>query len=122
MGISYSTDNGVTWTPRTVSSTPDLDKNHLWVDNNATSAFSGRLYNVWTNFRTGNPNVNDIELSRSTDGGVTWSSPINLSNAVNAGSHNQGVNVQTGPNGEVYVTWSIYDSWPSNEVDRKSVV
>ncbi len=34
---------------------------------------------------------------------------------MNAGSHNQGVNIQTGPNGEVYAIWSIYDSWPSDE-------
>ncbi|HWR84037.1 MAG TPA: PKD domain-containing protein [Candidatus Deferrimicrobium sp.] len=115
MGVSYSTNNGSTWTARTVSSKGSLDKNHLWVDNSA-SAFSGRLYDAWTNFLTGDPNINDIEFSRSADGGVTWSAAINLSNAVAAGSHNQGVNIQTGPNGEVYVAWSIYDCWPCNEV------
>ena len=40
---------------------------------------------------------------------------MNLSSAVSAGSHNQGVNIQTGPNGEVYAVWAIYDSWPSDE-------
>jgi hypothetical protein len=38
-----------------------------------------------------------------------------LSGAVNAGSHNQGVNVQTGPNGDVYVAWSVYDAFPADE-------
>ena len=40
---------------------------------------------------------------------------VYLSTAVSAGSHNQGVNIQTGPNGEVYVVWTVYDSWPSDE-------
>src|SRR5690606_27610583 len=31
------------------------------------------------------------------------------------GSHAQGCNVQTGPNGEVYVTFAIYDGWPGGE-------
>ena len=49
-----------------------------------------------------------------------------ISTAINAGSHNQGVNIQTGPNGEVYVTWAVYDAWPSpgncpgfRKVDRR---
>jgi len=25
------------------------------------------------------------------------------------------VNIQTGPNGEVYVAWAIYDGWPTDE-------
>ncbi|MBI3872224.1 MAG: PKD domain-containing protein [candidate division Zixibacteria bacterium] len=115
MGASYSTDNGSTWTARTVSSKGSLDKNHMMVDNSTTSAFTGGVYEAWTNFKAGDPNVNDIELSRSTDAGVTWSSAVNISNAINAGSHNQGVNIQTGPNGEVYATWAVYDSWPADE-------
>jgi hypothetical protein len=40
---------------------------------------------------------------------------VNVSAACVAGSHNQGVNIQTGPAGNVYVCWAIYDSWPSDE-------
>ena len=72
MGVSFSTNNGSTWTARTVSSKGSLDKEHLWVDNSATSAFKSFLYEPWTNFKTGDPNVNNIEISRSTDAGVTW--------------------------------------------------
>ncbi len=113
MGVSYS-DNGSSWTAKTVYSTGNQDKNHLWVDNSSTSPYEGNLYNVWTDF-SGGANDREILFSRSTDNGNTWSSAINISSAVNAGSHNQGVNVQTGPNGEVYVVWAIYDSWPSDE-------
>lgn len=117
-GVSYSTDGGITWTAKLVAPSPPgfgslLDKNHLWIDNSPTSPFEGNLYDAWTNF--GGTANNQIELSRSVDGGVTWSPAINISSAVNAGNHNQGVNIQTGPNGEVYALWIIYDNWPSDE-------
>jgi len=117
-GVSYSTDQGQTWTPVLVANAPPgwgnmLDKNHMWIDNSPTSPYEGNLYNAWTNF--GGNNNNEIEVSRSIDEGLTWTPAVNVSSAVNAGSHNQGVNIQTGPNGEVYVLWVIYDSWPSDE-------
>jgi hypothetical protein len=114
-GVSYS-DDGNNWIPVLVASPGGggiLDKNHMWIDNSLTSPYEGNLYNAWTDFY--GPNDSDIELSRSTNAGVSWSPKVNVSAAVNAGSHNQGVNIQTGPNGEVYVVWSIYDSWPSDE-------
>ncbi len=114
-GIAYSDNQGATWTSRTVATNPgDLaDKNHLWIDNSLTSPYEGNLYNAWTDF--GGSYNNQIVISRSVDGGDTWSSRVPISTAVNAGSHNQGVNLQTGPNGEVYAVWSIYNSWPADE-------
>ncbi|MDC8002562.1 T9SS type A sorting domain-containing protein [Aureisphaera galaxeae] len=113
-GVSISNDNGVTWSVSSVSAAAGfLDKNHLWVDNSGASSFQGNVYSAWTNF--GGANNNQIEISRSTNNGTTWSAPLNISGAVTAGSHNQGVNIQTGPNGEVYAVWAIYDSWPSRE-------
>lgn len=114
-GIAYSDNQGVSWTAKTISPNPgDLaDKNHLWIDNSLTSPYEGYLYNVWTDF--GGPYDSEIVVSRSSDDGETWSPRSPISTAVNAGSHNQGVNVHTGPNGEVYAVWSIYNSWPSDE-------
>ena len=54
-------------------------------------------------------------LKYSTNFGTSWSSLINLSSTLNAGSHSQGVNVQTGPNGEAYVAFAVYDNFPSGE-------
>jgi hypothetical protein len=114
-GLAYSDDNGENWTTRTISPNPEqlADKNHLWIDNSTASPYEGNLYNVWTDF--GGPYNSEIVVSSSSDDGDTWSSRIPISTAINAGSHNQGVNAKTGPNGEVYAAWSVYNSWPSDE-------
>ncbi|MCF8406005.1 MAG: T9SS type A sorting domain-containing protein [Bacteroidales bacterium] len=114
-GIAWSDNGGSTWSTASVAPNPGslADKNHMWIDNSPTSPYEGNLYVAWTPFGGGNDS--EIVMNRSTNEGVSWSSSLNISSAVNAGSHNQGVNVQTGPNGEVYACWTIYDSWPSDE-------
>jgi hypothetical protein len=114
-GVSVSANNGTTWTTNVIADGTDgfLDKNHLWVDNATNSSFQGNLYSSWTSI--GGSHANQIDISRSTNNGTSWSTPNAISTAVNAGSHNQGVNIQTGPNGDVYAVWAIYDSWPSRE-------
>ncbi len=138
--ISKSINGGTTWTDHVIKdgfnssanlSLPILDKNHLWVDNSPISPYVGNLYCAWTEL-TGsnvNPNNGEIDFSTSTDGGLTWTAaPSGISCAANPGglsscspnvtntSTHQGVNIQTGPNGEVYAVWSIYDGssqvWP----------
>lgn len=117
-GVAYSEDNGETWTSVLVAPSPGgfssmLDKNHLWIDNSPSSPYEGNVYSSWTAF--GGSNDSEIEVVNSSDGGVTWSQKQEISSVVNAGSHNQGVNLGTGPDGEVYAIWGIYDSWPSDE-------
>jgi hypothetical protein len=114
-GVSYSTNQGATWSHVNLFPSGTLDKNHLMVDNVPSSPHYGNLYSAWTDFSTGIPN--DIDIVRSTDGGATWdATATNISAAVTAGNHNQGVNIQVGPNGEVYACWVVYDCWPCEEV------
>jgi hypothetical protein len=118
--IAYSKDKGATWTNVVVKQGPTsvyglLDKNHLWIDNSPDSPHKGNLYDAWTNFITLSPDTNQVQVSRSTDGGLTWSGPLTVSFAANALKLNHGVNVHTGPDGNVYMAWSIYDTWPSDE-------
>ncbi len=118
-GISYSDDNGQTWKKRGIAAAPGgmgsiLDKNHLWIDNSLSSPFAGYLYDGWTVIG-GSTGSGYIEISRSMDGGLAWQNPVTISDQVMAGSHNQGINLHTGPLGEVYAVWAIYDSWPADE-------
>jgi hypothetical protein len=116
-GNAWSTNEGATWTNVQVTPVPGsgglADKNHMTVDNSPTSPYAGYLYAAWSDF--GATPDNQIAISRSTNGGLTWSAKTQISTAINAGSHNQGVNIQTGPNGEVYVIWAVYDAWPAAE-------
>jgi PKD repeat protein len=116
--VAYSTDGGVNWTLILVSNRPGnsstlLDKNHLWIDNGTSSTYAGQLYDAWTPF--GGTNDSQIEIMRSTNSGVSWVNKFAVSAGVSAGAFNHGVNIQTGPAGQVYVAWAIYDSWPADE-------
>lgn len=118
--VSYSKNQGKTWTRVTVGQGPAagyglLDKNHLWIDNSTDSPYEGHLYAAWTNFIPGHSDTNQIQVVRTTDRGLTWSPPVNISSAAMAQKLNHGVNLHTGPEGEVYAAWSIYDTWPSDE-------
>jgi hypothetical protein len=70
---SRSTDGGLTWgAPVAIPSTAGMvspDKNWIVCDNTATSPFFGNCYTEWDDNGAGNR----MEMSRSTDGGATWS-------------------------------------------------
>ncbi len=114
--VNISNDGGTTWKSVEVASADGasvLDKNHLWVDNGPASPYSGHLYAAWTTF-DGAADA-QIEAARSTNLGESWSARTVVSAAAAAGSHNQGVNCNTHPEGELYCVWAIYDTWPSDE-------
>jgi PKD repeat protein len=116
--VAYSINGGVTWSVVVCGTVANpgsqlLDKNHLWVDISPSSSYLGYVYNAWSAFLSSS--APQIRITRSTNGGSTWSTPVNVSSGVSAGSLNHGVNLHTGPNGELYVVWAIYDTWPSDE-------
>lgn len=74
---SRSSDGGLTWAaPATVATGADLDKNWTACDNTSTSPYYGRCYTEWDDHGNGNL----IQMSTSSDGGGTWSSPVATSN------------------------------------------
>jgi hypothetical protein len=113
--VAYSDNQGTSWTRKQVAPNPGqvADKNHLWIDTKEGSPYENHLYDAWTDY--GGSYDNQIVVSHSTDNGDTWSTKQRISLGVNAGHHNQGVNLSTGPNGEVYAVWAIYDGWPQDE-------
>lgn len=54
-----------------------LHQSWLAVDNTG-GAFDGNLYLVWASDPVGTPDNSDVFFSRSSDGGVTWSAPLQL--------------------------------------------
>jgi hypothetical protein len=97
--ISRSTD-GASWDdpvsiPPPVANKVDLDKNWTVCDNNSGSPFFGNCYTEFDNFGQG-----DLEyMSTSTDGGLTWSTPVSTA------GHDKGLGGQplVQPDGTVIV-------------------
>jgi hypothetical protein len=98
--FSRSTDDGRTWStpismPPPAAHNVNLDKNWTACDNHADSPFFGHCYTELDNFGEGDREL----MSTSTDGGLTWSVPIETA------GHDKGLGGQpvVQPNGTVIV-------------------
>jgi hypothetical protein len=97
------------------SSSTFSDKEAVWADNAESSPFFGNVYVCWTDFRsataTGNGNA-PIMISRSTDGGETWSRGNQLTAAHNNASAGgrQGCDMRTDSKGNLYVFFTDSDN------------
>jgi hypothetical protein len=117
-----STDAGATWSSGSytgLNSPKDQDKQWLTFDPNTNT-----IYMSWTQFDaygSSNPaNKSVILFSKSTDFGVSWSSPIKLNNVdgscIDDSTTVEGAVPTFGPSGQVYVAWS----GPNGLVFKKS--
>lgn len=76
----------------------DEDKEWMVCDlTKGSSPYKNHLYISWTRFGT----PAGILLTKSTNNGVNWSTPVQVSN----GGGVQGSDLAIGPNGEVYAVW-----------------
>lgn len=102
-GLSLSTDQGATWSTRSIYDDPAGvgDKPHLNVDSVAASPYLGRVYAGWTRA----PQTWDILVTASLDGGTSW--PI-VRNVTAPATFPVGINLQVGPRGELYCCWAEF--------------
>lgn len=99
--IQRTNNNGASWQLQVHGADVNLsDKDMIAADDIPTSPFANNLYCAWSV----SPGANGtVQFNRSTNQGATFTAPITLRSG-----WGQGTNVQTGPNGEVYVCWADY--------------
>jgi hypothetical protein len=98
--VNRSTDGGLSWgapveIPAPAARTVDLDKNWTVCDSHVLSPFYGHCYTELDNFGDGDREL----MSTSTDGGQTWSAPVQTA------GHDKGLGGQpvVQPSGRVIV-------------------
>lgn len=117
--LSKTTDNGKTWIKHipvilhTGTMTKDSafeDKYYISIDNANGSPYKGHLYIPWKRVIDRDSSTR-IVITKSTDQGQTWSTPIQVSNVLTGKSLDTTFGqsfpiITTGPNGEVYCAWN----------------
>jgi hypothetical protein len=113
--VCRSADGGATYpqcisidTNPDIGSLPGNDKWHLATGPDPGNLAQRNVYIAWTkNVTEGGSTDQRIVVSRSTDGGVTWSAALTINDGSIAGtqSGNLFADPAVGPNGELYVAW-----------------
>ena len=105
--LQSSTNGGSVWGSQTwyFNIVDDVLLVNMTTDNESTSPYADRYYGVWTLANGGGGVSKKVNFHKSTDNGIYFTPP-NPDEVVLKVGYNLGPNVQTGPNGEVYVCWS----------------
>jgi BNR repeat protein len=113
--VFRSTDHGVTWSkPITISQVTEAANRipdgsfpvRAGGDDIAVDPATGDLYAAWTDSRFNDGAHNDIVVSKSTDGGLTWSAPAKASkNPVGVDAFTPSIHV----NGDGDIAVTYYD-------------
>ena len=115
--VQKSTDGGQSWSSGAPIgfNPPRKNQDKEWPAVDVTgSPYHGNVYIAWTEFdsygSSSAPDSSRILVSRSTDGGATFSSPVRVSdrggNCVDSDSTVEGAVPAIGPGGEVYLSWA----------------
>lgn len=106
VGVSVSTDGGLSWGAPVNVTFSDLDfsdKEAVVVDTFPSSPYLGTVYVAWDlNVPTPSKVKQWLMMARSTDGGVTYQPPVRVRKK---GAGNIGAIPRVGPDGTVYLVW-----------------
>ncbi len=115
IAVSKSSDGGRTWGEPSVVHTDGVDSSGNGIDTNyfndkewiTVDPKSGVVYVTWTSF---GPSDSPLQVSRSSDGGKTWSAPVavNPSSAFTPGgvtAFSSGSNPQVNGRGELFIAY-----------------
>ncbi len=104
-GYTYvisSTDNGMTWSPRSQAAVPD--RPNIVVDNGPSSPYFGTVYLTYSDL----PTTNRIKGYRSTDGGLTWGSSFFIGDVAPPNGYEQSSQPRVASDGTLYVGYQQY--------------
>jgi hypothetical protein len=112
MAVARSSDGGRTWTPAFFNFNSGTgrfnDKPYIAVDTNPGSPFRDTVYAAWDNasLNNGKSSANDVILvSRSTDGGRTFSAAVAASGTGGGPRAVIGADPFVAPDGTLHVAW-----------------
>jgi len=91
------------WTHFCAFNEGSADRESGWADNNPASPFFGRLYISWNDFNTGCGAGGCLFSIHSTDGGVTWSSPVEVQTNTSFFSRDVQITGDLAGGGAVYI-------------------
>jgi hypothetical protein len=104
--VARSDDGGLTWPQVGVvidhsgAGPNDFEDKELIAVDTTGGAFDGNVYIAWTRYPAGD--AERVMISRSTNGGASFSTPLQISDST---FNYQGTSPAIGPDGEVYVAW-----------------
>jgi Neuraminidase (sialidase) len=107
VAVSRSTNGGKTWATHFVVQTSAIAGRRIfndkeWIAADPTDPTGKTAYVAWTLFKN---RSSAIVISKTTDGGLTWSVPKKISDLF---TNDQGVTVVVGSNGTVYATFEAF--------------
>lgn len=114
LAVYKSTNGGVTFPQAFIcAQSGSEDKEWITTDLSPISPFLNNLYISWTRFSA----VTGIKLTKSTNAGVNWSIPVNVSDLFDGV---QGSSICISRNGQVNVVWLGFSSNANVTFDRST--
>jgi hypothetical protein len=109
MAVARSADEGATWTATffalQTGSAQFNDKPMIAVDTNPNSPFRDTVYVAWDNSNGSASSSNGVLVSRSTDGGKTFSTPVFATDTSSGPKSVIGADPFVAPDGSLFVAW-----------------